>query len=162
MADILPLVVGLVAPVLVVTGGLITWFLKSRKEELQAIEERALEKRIETYNQILHPFIVLFSSGASEEEKEKASNQITTVEYRKAAFNLMTFGSDEMVNSYNNMMQGFYQNEAENKPQITLKKFAAFILSIRKDIYNKNTTLKEWDMLKFMITDIDKFTENEK
>ncbi len=38
-----------------------------------------------------------------------------------------------------------------------MKKFAAFILAIRKDVYTKETKLKEWDMLKFMITDIDKF-----
>lgn len=35
-------------------------------------------------------------------------------------------------------------------------KFAKFILSIRKDLFYKNTNLKEADMLKFMISDIDK------
>lgn len=159
MKEYLPLIVGLGAPIFAVIGGLVSWFLKSRKEELQAIEERALERRIETYNQILHPIIVLFASGASQKEKEKASAQIATVEYRKAAFNLITFGSDEMVNSYNSMMQSFYKNEAETSPELVLKKFAAVVLSIRKDVYNKNTTLKEWDMLKFMITDIEKFTD---
>ncbi len=159
MTEFLPVIIGLGAPVLVIIGGLVSWFLKSRKEELQAIEERALERRIETYNQILHPIIVLFSSGASQKEKDKASTYITTVEYRKAAFNLITFGSDEMVNSYNDMMQSFYKNEAETAPELTLKKFAAVILSIRKDVYNKNTTLEDWDMLKFMITDIEKFTK---
>ena len=161
MKEFLPLVIGLGAPILVVIGGLVSWFLKSRKEELQTIEERALERRIETYNQILHPIIVLFSSGASQKEKDKATDQIKTVEYRKAAFNLITFGSDEMVNSYNNMMQSFYKNEAVTAPEKTMKKFATVILSIRKDIYNKNTKLNEWDMLKFMITDIEKFTRNE-
>ena len=157
MTEYLPLIVGLGAPISAVIGGLITWFLKSRKEELQATEERALERRIETYNQILHPIIVLFSSGASQKEKDNATKQITTVEYRKAAFNLITFGSDEMVNSYNNMMQSFYKNEAETSPELTMKKFAAVILSIRKDVYNKNTELREWGMLKFMIMDIEKF-----
>lgn len=158
MTEYLSLIVGLGAPILVIIGGLVSWFFKSRKEELQAIEERALERRIETYNQILDPIIVLFSSGASQKEKDKASAQISTVEYQKAAFNLITFGSDEMVNSYNNMMQSFYKNEAETSPELTLQKFAAVILSIRKDVYNKNTELKDWDMLKFMIKDIEKFT----
>ncbi|KAA5535526.1 hypothetical protein [Paenimyroides baculatum] len=53
------------------------------------------------------------------------------------------------------MMQGFYKDEANINPTETMRKFGNFLLSIRKDIYNKETKLKEWDMLKFMITDID-------
>lgn len=153
------LIVGLGTPVLVTVGGVISWFLKSRKEELKAIEEKALEKRVTIYNEILNPLIVLFAKGASDKEKQNALKQIVTVEYKKAAFNLITFGSDELVNSYNLMMQSFYKGEADIDPQLSLKKFAAFILSIRKDLYNKNTRLKEWDMLKFMITDIDNITK---
>ena len=92
-------------------GGLISWFLKTRKEDLRTIEERALERRIETYNTILHPLIVMFSNRTNEKEKSKAINEIGSITYRKAAFNLMTFGSDEMVNSYNDMMQSFYKKE---------------------------------------------------
>lgn len=147
------------APLLVFIGGLVSWFLKTRKEDLQAIEERALERRIETYNTILHPLIVMFASKSNQKEKDKAVGEIGSVPYRKAAFNLMTFGSDDLVNSYNEMMQSFYKNEAESNPKLTIKKFANFLLSIRKDVYNKNTKLKEWDMLKFMITDIEKFIE---
>ena len=144
------------APLLVFIGGLVSWFLKTRKEELQAIEERALERRIETYNTILNPLIVMFASKTNQKEKDKAVEEIGSVSYRKAAFNLMTFGSDDLVNSYNEMMQSFFKNEAESNPKQTMKKFANFLLSIRKDVYNKNTKLKEWDMLKFMITDIEK------
>jgi len=147
------------APILVIIGGLITWFFKSKREDLQAIEERALEKRIETYNELLHPLIVMFSNKSNQKVKDKAVEQIGSVEYRKASFNLMTFGSDEMVTSYNNMMQSFYKNESENNPKLALKKFAGFLLSVRKDVYNKNTKLKDWDMLKFMITDIEKLID---
>jgi hypothetical protein len=159
MKEYLPVLVGLGAPILVAIGGLISWFFKSRKEELQAIEERALERRIDTYNQILHPIIVLFSTGAVEKLKDEALQEIGSIEYRKSAFNLITFGSDEMVNNYNDMMQSFFKNEAEEDPKKTIRKFAKFILSIRKDVYNKNTKLKDWDMLKFMITDIEKFID---
>lgn len=157
--ETITLISTLIAPILVIIGGLITWFFKSKKEELQAIEERALEKRIETYNELLHPLIVMFSNKTNQKIKDKAIAQIGSVEYRKASFNLITFGSDEMVNTYNEMMQSFYKNESENDPKKTMKKFAGFLLSVRKDVYNKNTKLKDWDMLKFMITDIEKFTE---
>lgn len=156
MNEYLPLVIGLGSPILVALGGLLSWFVKSKKEDLQAIEERALNKRITIYNEILHPFIVLFSANASETTKSSAVESIGSVSYRTAAFNLITFGSDEMVISYNDLMQSFYKNEGEKDPKALMKKFARFILSIRKDVYNKNTKLKEWDMLKFMITDIEK------
>lgn len=157
--EYITLITALGAPFLVLIGGLITWFFKSRKEELQAIEERALEKRIETYNAILHPLIVMFANKPSQKMKDKAIAEMGSVDYRKAAFSLITFGSDEMVTAYNNMMQSFYKNETESDPKKTMKKFAQFLLSIRKDIYNKNTKLKDWDMLKFMITDIEKLMD---
>lgn len=131
------IITALGAPMLIGLGGLITWLLKSRREELQTIEERALERRIEIYNTLLHPLIVLFASNATEKEKDKATQDIGSIQYRKAAFNLVTFGSDEMVTAYNNMMQGFYKGEAESNPKGTMKKFAIFLLSIRKDVYNK-------------------------
>lgn len=154
--EYITLITALGAPFLVLIGGLITWFFKSRKEELQAIEERALERRIETYNTILHPLIVMFANKSNQKMKDKAIAEIGSVNYRKAGFNLITFGSDEMVTAYNNMMQSFYKNETETDPKKTMKKFAQFLLSVRKDVYNKNTKLKDWDMLKFMITDIEK------
>jgi len=154
------LVTALGAPVLVFIGGLISWFFKTQKEELKAIEERALEKRIETYNKILNPFITLFAAKENQKMKDKALDEITSIDYRKAGFNLITFGSDEMVNAYNEMMQGFYSGESTENPNQTMKKFANFLLSIRKDVYNKNTKLKDWDMLRFMITDIDTLIKN--
>jgi hypothetical protein len=157
--EYITLITALGAPFLVLIGGLITWFFKSRKEELQAIEERALERRIQTYNTLLHPLIVMFANKSNQKMKDKAIAEIGSVEYRKAGFNLITFGSDEMVTAYNNMMQSFYKNESESNPKLTMKKFAQFLLSVRKDVYNKNTKLKEWDMLKFMITDIEKLTD---
>lgn len=156
--NLITLITALGAPLLVFIGGLISWFLKNRKEELKAIEERALERRIETYNKILNPFIVLLAASKKDNEKmkQKALDEILSTEYRKAGFNLITFGSDEMVTSYNKMMQGFFNNE-NSDTTTTMKNFANFVLSIRKDVYNKNTKLKDWDMLKFMITDIEKF-----
>lgn len=159
MEKYLSLIIGLGSPVLLGIGGLISWLLKTRKEELQAIEERALEKRIDTYNQILHPFIVFFTNSVDQATKDAASKQIGSLEYRKAAFNLITFGSDQMVKSYNSMMQSFYKKEVESDPKATLEKFSNFILSIRKDVNNKNTKLDNWEMLEFMISDIDKYTK---
>ncbi|RLC30648.1 hypothetical protein DRH13_04055 [Candidatus Woesebacteria bacterium] len=42
---------------LMVLGGLLTWLIKSRIEELRAIEEKLRETRREIYSQILDPYI---------------------------------------------------------------------------------------------------------
>ena len=160
--NLITIITALGAPLLVFIGGLISWLLKNRREELKAIEERALERRIETYNKILNPFIILLSGKIIKNDskiKQKALDEILSIDYRKAGFNLITFGSDDMVTSYNKMMQGFYNSENEDTKN-TLKNFANFVLSIRKDVYNKNTKLKDWDMLEFMITDIEDLKKN--
>lgn len=157
--NILTIITALGAPMLIGLGGLISWFFKSRREELQTIEERALERRIDTYNTLLHPFTVLFATNTSQKEQDKARQYIGSLEYRKAAFSLVTFGSDEMVTAYNNMMQSFYKGEAKSNPKLTMKKFGGFLLSIRKDVYSKRTKLEEWDTLKFIITDIEKLMD---
>lgn len=149
------LIIGLASPILVAIGGLITWFLKTRQEELKAVEERALAKRIETYNILLDPYITLFSKETAQKQKDEAIRVVKSKEYRKAAFSLTTFGSDEMVNSYNDMMQAFYKADTQEDPRVLLKKFGGFILSIRKDVNDKKTKLKDWDMLRFMITNLD-------
>ncbi len=156
MNNLITLLVGFGSPILVATGGVITWFIKSKREELKAVEEKALAKRIEIYSQILYPMIVLLTNNATKEEKDKATLSISSIEYKQAAFNLITFGSDEMVESYNDMKQSLFKKEHKKDLKSILKNFGKFILSIRKDIHDKNTKLNEWDMLKFMITDFDK------
>ena len=155
MKEYIGLITALGVPILVAISGIVTWFLKTKKEELSAAEERARERRIETYKKLLHPFIVMLSNVGNEKVSTEAVNEVKSVEYREAAFNLMTFGSDDMVNTYNTMMQGFYKSDEQTESSTTLRNFAAFILSIRKDLYDKNTKMKDWDMLKFMIKDID-------
>ena len=71
------IIAALRAPLLVFIGGLVSWFLKTRKEDLQAIEERALERRIETYNTILYPLIVMFASKSNQKLKDKAIAAMT-------------------------------------------------------------------------------------
>lgn len=151
--NILSLIIGLGAPILMSIGALAAWYLKSRKEELQAIEERALERRIDIYNQILEPFIISLAPHIDDTTRNKAIKTLGTIDYRKAAFSLISYGSDELVINYNEMMQSFLKSESGD---VTTKRFAAFLLSIRKDVYNKETKLDWMDMLKFTLKDVDK------
>ena len=147
-----------ISPILITVGGIITWFLKSRQESLQLVEQRAREKQLETYKKILDPYIIILTPTAKDSEKKKALDTILTVDYKKASFDLITFGSDETVRSYNKIMQAFFKlpNQSEKEDWDILINFANLLLNIRKDLYSKTTTLKRSETLEFFITDIEK------
>ena len=87
---------------LVVLGGIIAWFLKSRVEELRATEKRLIEERRKIYDQILDPYIRLFADLKGQGPTE-AIKKITSYDYRKTAFELNLIGSDEVVRAYNTL-----------------------------------------------------------
>ncbi|WP_422858558.1 hypothetical protein ACOKFD_14485 [Flagellimonas sp. S174] len=158
------ILIAVLSPILLTLGGIISWAIKSKKEEYLTVQEKSREQKITIYETLLEPFIILFTWTLSEKEKQQATKKILSIEYKKAAFSLTSFGSDEVLGSFNRMMQAFFQSEQEEiKPNaesyaiVMLTFLADFMLEIRKDIYDKSTSAKRSDMLKFMITDIETF-----
>jgi hypothetical protein len=142
---------------LMVLGGIITWFLKSRVEELRATEERLREERRKIYSQILDPYIRLFADLKGQGPSQ-AIKKITSYEYRKkTAFDLNLFGSDEVVRAYNALMKHTYEAESTGKqdPKEMMRLWGSLLLEIRRSLGNKKTKLNEFDMLRAMIKDID-------
>ena len=141
---------------LMVLGGTITWFLKSRVEELRATEERLREERGKIYGQILDPYIRLFADLKGQGPTQ-AMKMITSYEYRKTAFDLNLFGSDEVVRAYNALMKHTYEAEStgEQKPKEMMRLWGSLLLEIRRSLGNRKTKLDEFDMLRAMIKDID-------
>lgn len=158
-------ILAIISPVLITIGGIVTWVIKSKKEELMLQEERARENKIKTYETLLEPFIITFTFSLTDEEKEKGISKMMSVEYRKAAFNLMTFGSDDVVQCYNSIMQAFFtvssEDFADSKQYAIhmLKLFSSLLIAIRKDLYSKKTKLKKTSMVEFMITDINDYRD---
>ena len=157
------LIIALISPILITIGGLITWLIKSKKDDLLLSEERSREFKIKTYEELLEPFITVFAFAIPEKEKQKGINKIKSLQYRKASFNLMTFGSDDVVKSYNKIMQAFFSVKAEDfsdeeeYPILMLTLISDLLLNIRKDLYLKKTDLMRSEMLEAMITDIKKY-----
>lgn len=145
---------------LIVLGGIITWFIKSKIEELRAIEEKLRVERRNIYAQIRDPYIRLFADLKGQ-GLDEAVKRITSYDYRKTAFDLNLFGSDEVVRAYNNLMQHTYKTEAtkEKNPKETMRLWGKLLLENRKSLGNEKTKLNEFDMLRSMIKDIDKFEQ---
>ncbi len=153
----------LAAPVLMIIGGIITWIIKTKIEELKAIQEKLQKQQLETYSEILDPIIRLFSIVSGDEKDNQAAiKKIQSFDYRKTAFDLNLFGSDNVVIAYSNFMQYIYKMESqkEKKPIEMLNYLGKVMLEIRKSLGNKKTKLNEIDMLRFLIKDIDELKNN--
>ena len=69
-------------PVLVAFGAIVTWFIKSKREELLAVEKRLHDERRSVYLKFLDPYIILFTNP-TKENIDKAITKITSYDYRK-------------------------------------------------------------------------------
>ena len=142
---------------LVIIGGIISWNIQTKIERLNQIKEVLRKERINKYNDIIDPIVIMYSKvGGS---VKKANEVVQSYKYRKAAFELNFWGSDEVINAYNNLMQFIYNrvenNGKDNDPKELLKLLGQLLLEIRKDVGNENTKLNSIDMLRSMISDID-------
>ena len=84
------------------------------------MEKQLRDDRIETYNKILEPFIIILMSNAawSSDPKNKnrdkfATSKMLSLKYRKISFNLSLIRSDDVVISFNRLMQYFFKLSEE-------------------------------------------------
>lgn len=124
------------------------------------IEEKLRDDRRKIYLQILDPYIRLFSD-TSDKGKLNAIKKVTSYEYKKTAFELNLFGSDDVVKSYNKLLMHMFEVDetGDQKPNVLWPLWGEFLIEVRRSLGNKNTKLKELDMLRGMIKGIDKFIE---
>lgn len=158
------ILLAILSPVLLTTGGIITWLIKAKREESINAEAKSREFKIETYKKILEPFIASLTFTLPEKQKEKEISKITSLEYRKTVFDMTTFGSDQALKIFSKIMQTFFHSEVykDDNGQYSqeygirlLALISELLLQIRKDIYSSKTKLRRSDMIEFMITDIE-------
>lgn len=183
--ELITLIGTIATPILLLVLSGIGWFIKRRLEASQKADEelrRRSEKleeairgdRLQVYNDILEPFIMLFtkeeSSSGNRPHKGKSNKQraleiILSLKYRQAAFKLSLFANDDVVRAYNRLMQFSYKMEGTSESSEghdsnatslrILGIFGSFLLEIRKSVGNKATSLSNFEMLEWMINDID-------
>jgi hypothetical protein len=159
-------------PLLVIVLSAIGWKFKSNVERKIALEDKLRDDRIEIYNQILEPFIILLMSDAAwsqdkknnnRDKNEFATKKMLSLEYRKHGFKLALMGSDPVVKSFNNLMQFCYSMEEgqSSKNELFIKELlellGTFLLEIRKSMGNEVTKLNCWDMCEWWMKDARKF-----
>lgn len=176
-------------PILVILLTGIGWHIKTKVEvsrenenklhsRIRDLEDKLRNDRIDTYNQLLEPFFLLFTTEAiiandpkfKGKDKDKlAIGKMLTVDYRKIGFKLSLVADDSVVRAYNKLMQFFYKGEGDIDgltDEIKLVKTSQWImllsqllLEIRKSMGNQHTSLDNWEMIEWFISDTHKMQE---
>jgi hypothetical protein len=169
-------------PILVLILSGIGWMVSNRMEKARQLEEKLRQDRIDTYNAVLEPYILMFAKEEGLPKKYKGKTKevilneiMLSLEYKQAAFKLSLIGSDEVFRAYSNLMQFFFTNDLkpdstdergkENAEERTLegmRLLGVLFLEIRKSVGNDKTAFEPFEMLEFLITDIRKFRKNGK
>ena len=145
--------------VITIGVGIVVWFLTSRVEAIRREKEKLHDDRRKIYMQILDPFIRVFAGIKNPSETNKALKQIVSYENRRAFFELNLLGSDDVVRAVNDYMQFVYKQGADSGQDNSndiITYWGGLLLAIRRDLGNKRTKLTEADMLRALITDIDR------
>lgn len=163
-------------PLLVLALTAVGWKYRQSMERKLKLEEKLRPDRIEIYNQILEPFIILFISdkawsldkkNKSKSKSEMAMSTMVSLEYRKVASKLSLLGSDAVVLAYNDLMQHFYgmedasQVSSPDKMKAAMSFLGNFLLEIRKSMGNEATRIDNWGMLEWFLTDARKLRDGE-
>ena len=161
-------------PVLVGIVGAVVWKYRQSMERRIRLEAQLRDDRIEVYNQILEPFILLLMSDeawASDPKNKKrdkfktAQTKMLSLEYRKTSFRLSLIGSDSVVAAYANLMQHFYNATVpSSSSSMDIQKIVSllgnFLLEIRKSMGNESTKIDSWGMLEWFLSDARKFRDS--
>ena len=158
----------LLTPIVVAAIG---WMLSQkwkRDEQKWKKDERLHPDRLKVYDKCLEPLVLAFVSkeawlvGGAKKKYPKAKDGVSaalsvvhSIEYRQNANMLMLIGTDEVVTSYNNLMQHFYSSNDRDyaSGMKGIEMLGTLILEIRKSVAEDATRLDNWDMLEWFITD---------
>ncbi|WP_428737075.1 hypothetical protein [Sulfurimonas sp.] len=166
--DYISAIGSITTPILVLLLTAVGWKYRQAVERKLKLEEKLRDDRIEIYNQILEPFIILLMSDIAwqsdkrnkgKDKSEIAIAQMLSLDYRKTSFKLSLIGSDSVVSSFNNLMQYFYnntdneQNPSKDQIKNMMSLLGSFLLEIRKSMGNETTKIDNWGMLEWFITD---------
>ena len=140
---------------LVLIGGLVSWYLKDRTEALRTEREKFQRDRLNIYLEILEPVLGAFVYQDSTQKQSRTIAKIASDQYRKKSFELILYGSDEVVRAWGDFMQHMYRsNEAGTFDlKASLQKLGAVLLAVRKDLGNKNTDLDNLEIFKWYLKD---------
>ena len=150
----------LATPLIGALVGFGVWYFQSRLEALRREQERLHDDRRKVYADVLEPFVRIFVGIKNPKENQKALEHMLSLEYKRTAFQFSLIGADDVVRSFNDLMQYVYSFDPDARekldPSELMRRWGVFLLEIRRNVGDPKTKLTPADMLRSQITDIDK------
>jgi len=159
-------------PILVGVIGVLGWKFRAEYERRVNLETLLRTDRVQIYNTILEPFIIMFMADAAWQADAKNKNKdkfqvgmqkALSLDYRRTAFQLALLGSDDVVQAYNDLMQHIFHLDQSQATDAKVRQLMGLIgrllLQIRKSMGNESTALDEWAMLEWFITDAPRYRD---
>ena len=181
MLDTISAIATLITPFLLLALGGLGWIIQNKMQASQSrqeaqsariteLEDKLREDRIATYNSLLEPFFLLFTSEAAfaqdpkykgKKKDDLAIARMLSVEYRQIAFKLSLVANDSVVRAYNELMQFFYHTDQDTRPleektSHWIALMAKLLLEIRKSMGNQSSDLDSWEMIEWFMQDAKK------
>lgn len=127
-------------------SGAIGFLIKATIEHNRETENRLFEKKGKIYGDILK----LYNRSLPRvNESNKINNVATNIEITEASFDLLTWGSDNVVKQYVRYRNSSLYNSNDQLSSLLI--MADFILAIRKDLGYENEKLNQIDVLSMFI-----------
>ena len=157
----------IVTPVLILILGAILTRATSHQEKILEIQAKLQDDRIEIYNTILEPYIIATMPKHLVDKEPKyggkdpgiiAGEIIASPKFKNAEFKLLLIGSDEVVQTYNQIKKFIFKGKIDGSNESTkelLKLETKFILAIRKSVGNERSSISQGDAIWWFVKDAD-------
>ena len=134
------------SPFLLAILGGISWLYRREKGRREAVERQLSERKYNAYITLLD---ILFGilKDIKAGNKDQILDQDLTNRMIDASKDLLIYGSDDVVNTYNELLKSAREGKA------TLRPFGEIVISIRQDMGNKKTKITSEHVLRQFILD---------
>lgn len=131
--------------------------LKEEQAQLHAAEARLRDERLKIYAAVLDPYIEVLHEVGRGLQATEANRRLGSADHRKAAFQLKIVGSDNVVRAFNAFTRYIVdsQRTGQERPGEILRRWAALVFAIRRNIGEVSTGLTEPDMIVDWVADIE-------
>ena len=142
-------------------GGLVVWTYRQSLERKMRLEQDLRGDRVDLYYQIIEPFVLLLTSSDAwtKDNGKMAMSMLASVAYRTAAFKLRLVANDNVLRTYDRLMEYFAQASADaaegvsqGRRETTIDRLGGFLLAIRKSIGNEATEMTRPEMVEWILS----------
>lgn len=114
------------------------------------LERRLATSRLDTYKPLMEAIAAYFAKDATPQEEKRRNERLLSA-LKDAALWVPVYGSDETVKVFHRMMQVAFSGAPA---PIMLRTYGQFMLAIRRDLGEPNTSVDIVDLLGIRINDI--------